>query len=268
MPDLSWAKQRKLLRAPDIGFNAELYRHFKTYDETPGRLALRDSLLIGTKDSRTTALFKIQYFRDQVQKVHFLPSVIGVPKEQFDIGIEVEYKPIVQLYFQQDRGAVVEDYAPVTAEISFRLMNESTQTISKSNLQTLATKIKTEFASGQGYTFNKGKFIATYQDRAKGYFLQIYVVSESEGLEVTRKVLSIQNHTLDESFFRVTEPKKTSVNTTANQTIAGKTYKKLRWRPTATVRFQWASILINGVPEAIYLVDRTLSRPYALEPVY
>lgn len=268
MADLAWAKQRKLLRAPNIGFNAEVFRHFKTFDETPGRLVLRDSLLIGVKDSRTTALFKIQYFRDQVQKVHVSPSVIGVPKEQFDLGIEVKYKPVVQLYFQQDRGAVVEDYAPVTAEISFRLMNESTETISKANLETLATKIKSEFASGQGYTFNKGKLVATYKDRAKGYSFQLYVISEAEGLQVARKILDIQNHTLDEELFRVTEPKKASVNSTTNQTIAGKTYKKLRWRPSATVRFQWASVLIYGTPDPIYLVDRTLSRPYALEKVY
>lgn len=268
MADLAWAKQRKLLRAPNIGFNAEVFRHFKVFDETPGRLVLRDSLLIGAKDSRTTALFKIQYFRDQVQKVHLSPSIIGVPKEQFDIGIEFTYKPIVQLYFQQDRGAVVEDYAPVTAEISFRLMNESTETITKANLETLATKIKSEFALGQGYTFNKGKIIAHYRDKTLGYYLRLYVVNETEGVEVVKKVLDIQNHSYNDDFFRVTQPKKSSVNTTTTQTIAGKPYKKIRWRPTATVRFQWASILIHGTPDAIYLVDRTLSRPYALEQVY
>lgn len=267
MPDLAWAKQRKLLRAPNIGFNAEVFRHFKTYDDTPGRLVLRDSLLIGTKDSRQTAIFKIQYFRDQVQKVHLSPSIIGVPKEQFDLGIEFAYKPIIQLYFQQDRSAIVEDYAPITAEISFRLMNESTETISKSNLEVLAAKIKTEFASGQGYTFNKGKLITHYRDKEHGYYLQLYVINESEGVEVTKKILDIQNHVYNEDFFRKTEPKKSSVNTTSNQTIAGKPYKKARWRPTGTVRFQYASILIHGVPDAIYLVDRSYSRPYAIEMV-
>jgi hypothetical protein len=268
MADLSWLKQRKLLRAPNIGFNAEVFRHFKVFDETPGRLVLRDSLLIGAKDSRTTALFKIQYFRDQVQKVHLSPVVIGVPKEQFDIGIEVKYKPIVQLYFQQDRGAVVEDYSPVTAEICFRLMNESTETITRANLETLAKKIKSEFALGQGYTFNKGKTIVHYNDRAQGYSLQLYVINEAEGIDVVKKVLGIQNHTYNDEFLRKTEPKKSSVNATANQTIAGKTYKKQRWRPTATVRFQWASLLIQGTPDATYLVDRTLSLPFALEQVY
>lgn len=268
MPDLSWAKHRKLLRAPNIGFNAEVYRHFKTYDDTPGRITLRDSLLVGAKDSRSTAMFKIQYFRDQVQKTHHKPSIIGIPKEQFDLGIEVEYKPVVQLYFQQDRSAVVEDYAPVKAEISFRLMNESTDSITKANLETLARTIKNEFALGNGYTFNKGKYIAHYLDRKNGYSLQIYVINESEGVEVVKKILSIQNHTYDEDLFRVTQPKKNSLNTTTNKTIVGKSYKKLRWRPTATVRFQWASVSIREVPDPIYLVDRTMSRPGSLELVY
>lgn len=268
MPDLSWAKQRKLLRAPNIGFNAEVYRHFKIDDDTPGRSALRDSLLIGTKDSRTTALFKIQYFRDQVQKVHLQPHIIGVSKEQFDIGIEVKYKPVVTLYFQQDRGSVADGYAPVTAEIAFRLMNESTESITKANLETLAKKIKLEFASGQGFTFNKGKNIAHYLNKTQGYSLAVYVSNEAEGLSVVRKVLEIQGHSFDDEFFRITEPKKTSVNNTGEQIVAGKKYKKARWRPTATVRFQWSSILINGIPEAIYLVDRSMSKPFALESVY
>jgi hypothetical protein len=262
MPDRSWALQRKLMRAPNIGFNAEVYRWFKDLDDVPSvsRTALRDSLLIQPKESRTSALFKVQYFRDFVQKVHNRVNIIGVPKEKFDVTIELKYKPIVQLYFQQDKAAVSPDYAPITAEISFRLMDESTETITQANITALANKIRTEFATGAGYTFNKGKYIATYYDKPQGYYLRIYVLNDAEGVEVVRKVLSIRNHTYNEEFFRITEPKKNSVNTTSNQTILGKIYKEPRWRPTATVRFQWASLILHTVPDPIFLVDRTFSR--------
>lgn len=171
------------------------------------------------------------------------------------------------MYFQQDRASVSPGYSPIRAELSFRLMNETEDTLTQANLQTLATKIKNEFALNRGYTFNKGKNIALYQDKEHGYFLQIYVINESEGIEVVRKVLSIQGHTYDEDKFRFTQPKRNSLNTVTNKVIAGETYKKLRWRPTATVRFQWASLIIRTRPLPYWLVDRTLSRPQAIELV-
>lgn len=270
MPDRSWALQRKLMRAKNIGFNAEVYRHFKDVDEgsTATRLALRDSLLVQAKESRTSALFKVQYFREFVEKVHSKPSIIGVPKQEFDTHFSPEYRPIVSLYFQQDRDAVPLGFAPVRAEISFRLMNETEETLTKANLETLAKNIKNELALNQGFTFNKGKRIASYIDKQLGYYLQIYVNSEAEGIEVIKKVLGIQSHTYDEDKFRVTEPKRNSLNTPSSITIAGTTYKKPRWRPTATVRFQWASLLTYSNPDPFYLVDRTLSRPNPIEIVY
>lgn len=84
MADLSWPKIRKLLRAPGIGFNAEVYRYFKNDDIDPksvgGRTKVRDFCLIGAKDSRSTALSKIQYFRDQVQRVHENTALATVPE--------------------------------------------------------------------------------------------------------------------------------------------------------------------------------------------
>lgn len=268
MPDLSWAKHRKLLRAPNIGFNAEVYRHFKTYDDTPGRITLRDSLLVGAKDSRSTAMFKIQYFRDQVQKVHAKPSVIGVRKEDFDDKVPFKYKPIVTLYFQQDRSAVADNYAPVTAEISFRLMNETSESLSKANLETLARKIKNELALGQGFTFNKGKINANYIDSEYGYRLQLYVINKTEGEMVVKKILGLQDHTYQDDKFTLGSPERNSLNNPGNIVIVGETHKKPRWRPTATVRFQWAYISIHSKPDPIYLVDRTMSRPASLELVY
>ena len=269
MPDRSWVLQRKLMRAPNIGFNAEVQRWFKDLDSNAdiGRRALRDSLLIQANESRTSAMFKVQYFRDFVQKVHNQPAIIGIPKEQFDIGIEVEYRPVVNLYFQQDKDAIPTGYSPIRAEISFRLMNETEETLTTANLKALALKIKSEFALNQGYTFNKGKNIAHYLDRERGYSLQIYVLNEAEGIEVIRKILSIQNHTYDEDKFRITQPKRNSLNIASNTIIAGETYKKLRWRPTGTVRFQWASLIVRTRPYPFWLVDRSFSRPQPIELV-
>lgn len=270
MPDRSWALQRKLMRAPNVGFNAEVYRHFRDIDDaTSGsRLALRNSLLIQANESRTSADFKVNYFREFIQKVHSKPAIIGIRKDELDQGFDIEYRPLVTLYFQQDAAAVTRGLAPITAEISFRLMDETRDSLTKAKFETLARTIKNELALGQGYTFNKGKVIAHYQDKKKGYHLQIYVTSEFEGEKVVKKVLSIQNHVYDDKKFRHTSPKKNSVNTATKVIVAGKEYNEPRWRPTGTVRFQWAYLTFHANPDPIYLVDRTLSRPSPIEIVY
>ena len=262
MPDLSWPKQRKLLRAPNIGFNAEVYRYFRDVDDnnpqaSVSRKALRDSLLIGAKDSRTTAITKIQYFRDQVQKVHIKPTIVGELKANVDE--RMIYKCQVELYFQQDRDAVPSDFTPIDARISFRL-SETSETITEAKYRAIANKIKTEFTATNGYVWDKGKYLCWYEDRGKGYHFQIYALNESEGEKIIKKVMAIQDHTFDEKLFRVTEPKRASDNTPANQTILGKTYKKPRWRPTGRVRFLWAELMVHGLPNPITLVDRTGTR--------
>lgn len=261
MPDRSWALQRKLLRAPEIGFNAEVRRWFKDVETTSvNRTKLRDSLLIQANESRTSAMFKIQYFRDFVQKVHDKVNIIGTLQETYESENSVINHPQVTLFFQQDIEAVPNDYYPVTAEISFRLMNETNTTLSEVNIKTLATQIKTELAANDGYTFDKGKYLCRYIDKENGYNLQLYTISDTEGEQVARKIVGIRNHTFVEDNFKVTTPRKNSVNTTSNITILGNSIKKARWRPTARVRFMYANLYIPERPEPLCLVDRTGSK--------
>lgn len=270
MAEYSWPKQRKLLRAPSIGFNAEVYRHFKDVDSssgsaTAGRRALRDSLLIGAKDSRTTAVTKIQYFRDQVQKVHLKPTIVGITKDELDSSISPKYKPQVILYFLQDIAAVPTDFTRIDARISYRLMDETSESLTMAKLRVLATQIKTEFAVSGGWTFNKGKFLTNYRDPERGYSFQIYGVSASEGEKVVKKVLSMRNHTFDEKLHSLSNPTRNSLNTPGNRRILGKTYKETRWRPNALVRFAYAEVILHGLPDPVCLVDRSGLKPNPLE---
>lgn len=259
MPDRSWALQRKLMRAPEIGFNAEVRRWFTSSGEaiTANRSALRDSLLIQANESRTSAMFKVQYFREFCQKVHDKITVFGELRDDYETKLSNNNHPQVTLFFQQDSDAVPDDYYPITAEISFRLINETNITLTEANVKTLATQIKNELAVGQGYTFDKGKHISTYIDKENGYHLQLYTISEAEGEQVARKIVGIRNHTFIEDNLKNTTPKKKSVNTTSTVTILGKPTRKARWRPTGRVRFMYANLYIPNRPEPLCLVDRT-----------
>lgn len=259
MADLTWPKQRKLLRAPEIGFNAEVYRHFKEIDDFPNRVAARDACLIGAKDSRSTASFKIQYFREFVQQVHNKPTIVGQPKHQLDQF--VQYKCQCFLYFKQDPGSVPKGKQPLAAEIHFRI-DETHKTITDAKINTLAKQIKRALVTGNdGYKWNKGKYLAKYDDPENGYFLQIYASSEDEGERVARKILSIQDHPFNEKIFRVTKPKRNSENTTGKITILGEQVSEPRWRPTATVEFAYADLIVWGLDDPISLVDLGKVRP-------
>lgn len=267
MPNYAWPRLRKMYRNPDSGFNAEVYRHFRE-DTSTKRLALRDQLLIQATDSRTTAMSKIQFFREQVQKVHLKPAVIGLEKHHFDEHVSVVYRPMVILFFRQELRTGDSDYPTITARISFRLMNETNASLTDANVKALATQIKNELAVPRGYTFEKGKYLCKYIDKENGYDLQLYTVSDTEGEQVARKIVGIRNHTFLEERFAVTAPRRDPVNTTANTTILGISYKKPRWRPRGTVRFMYAELMLHTRPEPIILVDRSGLRANPIERVF
>lgn len=207
---------------------------------------------------QVTAVRMMLYYFTYQKAQSLQPTIIGLDKQAWEMQYhDVAYKPKVHLFFKQDTDAVPDHYAPIEAQISFRLMDESSTTLTQSNLKTLAQQIKNELTTERGYTFNKGKYLCKYTDIENGYDFQLYTLSENEGEQVVRKIIGIRNHTFDESKFKVSIPKKTSDNVTENITILGKSTKKHRWRPTAKVRFLYAHLLIHNRPEPVCLVDRT-----------
>lgn len=257
MTDKSWALQRKLMRAKDIGFNSEVYRWFKDADHVPSRLVLRDSLLIQAKESRTSAMFKITYFREFVQQCHLKPDIYGIPVTTYHES--VAFHPQIELYFSQDLHSIPEGKGVIDATINFRLMHETSETINRNKVRPIAISIaKTFMVSGQGITFAKGKNIVSYIDPTNGYHLQIYASSKSEGIKVIRDVLSIQNHEVDEDKIKTSTPeKRSSNNPRGKDTIYGEQVDKARWRPTANVRFRYASLKVSRLFREVILVDAT-----------
>lgn len=261
MADKSWAMHRKLMRAPNIGFNAEVYHWFKDVEDEKtsiaSRKALRDSLLIQAKESRTSAMFKIQYFREFVQHTHLKPDVYGMPITTYHESFP--FHPQVGLFFSQDSGAVPKGRAPVIAEMNFRLMGETPATMTETKASSLATKIANTLASGKTtYSYTKGKIIVPYTDKQHGYQFKIFCNSKAEGIEVIKKVLSIQEHTYNEEFINVSTPEKESENNpTGTHLVYGEQVKKMRWRPTANVYFRYATLKLSGLMRDVVLTDTT-----------
>lgn len=234
------------------------------------RASLRQACTIYDSDSALIMLLKQNlYFLTLRKAQDYQAPFVGMPKGSLD-PIR-KYKPQIYLYFKEDSGDVEDGYNPVDARISFRLMNEDSESITKTELTALANKIKSEFGVSNGYTFKKGKEYYNYTDKEKGYQLQILAFSELEAKQLINKILDIQNHTFSaKKFTKSSNDDPTSAYPTIppTQNILGDVTREPRRRPVATVRFQYAIANLWGKPDLIPLYDRTFKYINALVTEY
>lgn len=188
--------------------------------------------------------------------------VYGIPSDRYQQS--VKFAPQVTLYFKEDLADVEEGYAPIDAEVSFRLMGETPNSITEADLNALAIKIRNEFATGSGYRWRKGRTILSYKDIEHGYQFILHAYSETEGREVINKVLDLQNDAINLSLLRINQLAEAPPIVPPSQTILGKSRRLPRRRPVGYVRFMYADVSIWGIPEPICLVDRSGRRHNAL----
>lgn len=180
-------------------------------------------------------------------------------------------KPKVVLSFLEDSdfnklaapNRIFEGRRRQEGHIRFRLMDESTQTFSKSNATTLATKVKDIFGSNDGFIWNKGKTMYSYCDWAKGYQLQLLCKTETEAKRIVSSVLLLQNHTPDWINFNTIKNDEEATKYPENpgtHVVMGEVLELPHERPLVDVRFQHAYVSLDGVKEPINLYDRSRKR--------
>lgn len=252
MPARDWAQLRKILRNGD-SFNREVFDWFRDADNNDTRRALRDDLLIGAKDSIAIAQVKMRTFREIIQKTHLKPDIIGMPK--IDVDADVSYRPEVTLYFKQNKESVPRGKTAKTARASYRLMNQTSSSLSKTELKNLGRDIYNDFAKPTPYRFNKGKIIGWYVKPEEGLNLQIYSHTEEIGETVVRKILSHRNLTFDNDIYKFTKPNRNSDPTPETIMILGESQQKPVWRPTVFVEFDHAKINLHNDTQIRVLCD-------------
>jgi hypothetical protein len=260
---MSWERLQSVLMQVQ---NRRVRDFFKDLEESPiattGRAALRDACLLEDSDTAPMTIVRLALYYlvlEGGQAMH--PPIYSIPVDRYHQ--RVAFRPQVTLFFKEDLADVEEGYAPLTAELSFRLKT-SDENITPAEAQVLANKIRAEFATGPGYRWRKGRILLTYQDKEKGYLFQVYAASENEGKEVMRKVMSIQNDTLDEDLVKINQLASTPPTVPPMRFIYGKSRRLPRKRPVGWVRFVWAEMHVWGVQNAIVLVDRSGRRRSAL----
>ena len=222
--------------------------------------ALKQACLHKDEDTASMTVLRLWlfYFSGQSTKPYQSEQVpvYGIPISTFQQSWK--FLPQVMLFFSEDVSDVEAGYDPVTAEISFRLVNESSTTITKDEIKRLGEKIKLALGANRGYRLHKGWDKCTYLDKEKGYDFRLLVFDKATGMAIIEKILDIQEHTPSWEKLGYIENGAPSASYPTNpgtQTILGKSRKKPRRRPRAYVRFRYAALHIHGLPQPLIITN-------------
>lgn len=232
---------------------AKWFKNQTVNDISTPKAALRQACTIKDNDTSTITLIRLWLFEITAGHAQSLQAPIyGIPTG--DYQREVTYKPQIKLFFREKPSRDMLDRAsPVTGEITFRLMTESSQTISRAKAVALAKDVKREFANPI-FEWEKGWYKYTYKDIEKGYDLRLLVKSKAEGVRIAKAVLAIQSHSFDNDKQQFIDHDRTYSLNPGTHVVYGRSTKKFVRRPRVDVRFRYAQLLIHGQINAINLV--------------
>ena len=224
------------------------------------RGSLRTACTIRATDSAQLVILRLILYYIVLRKAQDMQiPVYGIPIGA--LQAQRKYKPQVMLYFSQDGNEVPPNGNPVTGEISWRIMNETSETITKVEITRIANLIKTHFG-GTGFVWRKGKFMVSYTDWNQGLQLQILSRTPEEGERVIKEVLKVHGGSFIRKKMNVNENQDANdryPTTPQRETILGESVELPKERPLEDVRFRYAILHVHGLRKPIHLYDRGIS---------
>jgi hypothetical protein len=243
--------------------NKAVRAYFKNQEDndisTP-KAALKHASLLKDEDTATMTLMRQWLFEITVGHAQAVQRpVYGIP--WYEVQTERTFKPQVKLYFLEPYNFNIHDDGTprLEGEITFRLMDESSETISRTKAEILARSIKSVFATPP-FIWNKGHFKCTYFDADRGYEFKLLVINKAEGERMIRAVLDIRNHPFDRDYIQFIDNDRTYPINPGTHRVYGRTVKKFARRRTADVKFRYAQLLIWGKQNPINLVATSGTR--------
>ena len=226
----------------------------------PSEVSLKKACLIKDNDAASVVMLRMMLLYFSLRKAQDLqPAIYGIPQTSFQ---EIHtFSPQVRLHFSETTGDVEEGFAPIRSEITFRLKNESSETINEIKAKAIANKIKAELATPP-FTWQRGWSKATYLDKANGYDFRLLVPNKNEGIKVVKAVLNIQRDNFKPEIYQFSvreEPATAFPTLPESKIIYGKTRRLPRKRPRGAVVFRRAELLVWGIG-GVCLVDLTGTR--------
>jgi hypothetical protein len=240
---------------------AEYFRDVADDDISTKRGSLKVGCKIDDDDTVQMMILRMWLFEFTVGRGRRLePASLGESESQLNYTVLRKTKPLLTLHFKEDAEDAEAGYQQLKGRIGIRLMNQTTDTISKAEAEAYGRKVKTLFGSGTGFIWKKGKYLCSYADWDKGYQLQLYCKTEAEGKRIVEQVLDIQGHSPQWEYFDTktnNSPTTAYPTTPPKQLILGKSQRLPRRRPVGDVRYQYATLAIAGASRQLVIHDRS-----------
>lgn len=242
-------------------YNDEIREHFKDkfgessswdaeIETTRGQML--QALLHQDSDPLQLTLVRMQLYDFVFGKRQAIPETINMydrPQEDFT------RRPEIKLYFSQSRRDIPKHQPPATGEITYRIMTETSESLTEANMQIRANKIKNLFTQPGLFIWHKGRLQYSYVDMPNGYIFRLYVTSEIEAKRIIEQVLDIETKIPNWDLLREHRSLKAPSISVQTKRIYGKNRKVPRWRPIEDVKFRYASLKVDGIPRPIYILD-------------
>ena len=216
--------------------------------------AFRRSCLIQPNDSVDIVQLKIFNFyvvREQAKRLQ--APMYAFPVEEFQEA--VQFKPQLILEFiEPSAEARRKNTRPVTRRASYRLVNERSETITQSKIDTLQNRIRSQFPNS--YKYKTGRYKASYRDKANGLELKMSPYAESDARDLVKRVLNVAAVTPNWDFFSISQYPDRNFNRVETVSILGKRTRLPQKRPIADVRFRRATLHIHGMKDSVVVDER------------
>lgn len=224
---------------------------------------------------QVTAVRMMLYYFTYGKAKDLQAPIYGIPVAEYDRSYK--YRPQIYLHFYQSRINFPSstnnnelNSKAIESRISFRLMNETSESITITELERYSNRIKTNFGTNGGYRWEKGRVRVNYYDKEKGYKLSLLCRTKADGKALVEQVLDIQQHTPDWTNMTTTENEDPlqaypDIPQPRTRRILGKTVKTPYERPTVDVRYRYSTVHIHGLgePRGLHDLTNTMKNPIA-----
>jgi hypothetical protein len=165
-------------------------------------------------------------------------------------------RPELTLYFFEKASEANPEYRPLKGEISCRLMDKTSTSLTKDDVKRLAQQVKSKFGGKTPFVWYKGKELCSYTDWDMGYQLQLLTINKAEGKRITEQFLDIRKHSPDWEFFELhtnEQAAKRYPTTPPKVMILGESVRTPRQRPIAKLHFRYAKLHLWELRRSINL---------------
>ncbi len=178
-------------------------------------------------------------------------------------------QPYIQLFFYQDSKEIPAGFYGLKSQLTIFLHGYTDnpqrtsarhKLITKADINKLFNKIKATFLpSGQPYSYRKGKKLISYYNSEQGYKFQTNFSAKTQAIELYKKMVSLQEDTLDLSHIFTSENETESITYSEQLQqvpFLGATQKLISRRRTGTLYFSKATITFPSYGKTHNLLKR------------